>query len=100
MGERITTSNRYEAAYYLTNGCALESVQFSEENGRDWVYFTFRSSEGLERLQTLYQGRQALVEVHQFKAAFSQVGIYVAEARRRDDVRGAVKSSAPKGGAR
>ena len=80
--ESITTSDFYEASYYLLNQCSVQTIQCIPINGRTACKFTFEG-DNLGPLQiTYFQGR-AEVNLLQFRRAYGQVNSYAYEAKKR-----------------
>lgn len=80
--DNITTSDFYEATYYLLNNCTVQSIQCLPVNGKVGCALTFEG-EKLPSLQIDYFQGRAEVNLLQFRRAYGQVNSYAYEAKKK-----------------
>ena len=91
----------YEAAYLILSGCNLEEVSCIPVSESLSCRLTF-SGPGLDAAQRIFQTRQAVVNLEDFRRAYGQVNSYVHQAKKSFDRERRVsrrEASPPEGGA-
>ena len=71
----------YEAAYLILSGCTLEEVTcipVSESLSCRMIF----SGSNLEKAQDEFAAKKAVVNLHAFRSAYSQVNTYVHQAKK------------------
>jgi hypothetical protein len=79
-----TVTDLYEAAYLILSGCNLEEVTcipVSESLSCRMVF----SGPGVETAERVFQTRQAVVNLEDFRRAYGQVNSYVHQAKKAFD---------------
>jgi hypothetical protein len=74
----------YEAAYLIVNGCNLLGVSCIPLSLSLACRFSF-SGENLNSLEEVYYQKEACVNLHAFRSAYSQVNSYMHEAKKSYD---------------
>lgn len=96
MGERITTTDLYEATFYLLGGCELLGVEATRVNGGIACRLSF-SGTRLSELQAEYFGGRAKVSLFPFRRTFGQVNALVYSAKKK--AKSQLRQTAAEGGA-
>ena len=79
--DQVSVTDLYQAAYFLCNGCSVESVQCVPVNNHVACTLTF-SGENTRKLQDEFFASQAVVNLSLFRQAYSQVQSYVHHAKK------------------
>ncbi len=82
MGECITTTDLYEATFYLLGGCELLGIEATRVNGGIACRLSFSGSR-LEELQSEYFAGKARVPLFPFRRAFGQINALVYSAKKK-----------------
>jgi hypothetical protein len=82
MGESISTTDLYEATFYLLGGCELLGIEASRVNGAITCRLTFGGAR-LAELQSEYFAGRAKVALFPFRRAFGQVNALVYAAKKK-----------------
>jgi hypothetical protein len=82
MGESISTTDLYEATFYLLGGCELLGIEATRLNGAITCRLSFRGAR-LEELQAEYFAGRARVSLLPFRRAFGQVNALVYSAKKK-----------------
>ena len=82
MGESISTTDLYEATFYLLGGCELLGIEAARVNGGVSCRLSLRGSR-LEELQAEYFGGRAKVSLFAFRRMFGQVNALVYSAKKK-----------------
>jgi hypothetical protein len=77
----VTTSDLYEASWYLAEGCRISSLSSVEQAGKKTCIYTF-SGDDLARLQLEYLEGRACVNLLAFRRAYSQALTYANHAKK------------------
>ncbi|MCD6122957.1 MAG: hypothetical protein J7K04_14060 [Spirochaetales bacterium] len=80
--ESITTSDFYEAAYYLLNHYSINTIQCLLVNGKVTCQFIFEGENPGPVQLSYFQGK-AEVNLLQFRRAYGQVNSYAYEAKKK-----------------
>ena len=78
----VTTTDLYEASYYLLNGCNINCIACLPVNGKDLSQFTF-IGEQLPELQLKYFQGEAEVNLIKFRRTYAQVNAFSYDARKK-----------------
>ena len=81
MASLISTTDLYEAAFYLIEGFKLEKVEIVNQNRKEMGKFTL-SGEGIQKAQIVYLNGEAAVNVMEFRRTYSQLTTLVGQAKR------------------
>jgi hypothetical protein len=82
--QSVEVTDLYEAAYLILSGCTIEEVTcipVSESLSCRLVF----SGSGLDVAQRIYNTRQAVVNLDDFRRAYGQVNGYVHQAKKAFD---------------
>ena len=74
----------YEAAYLILAGCTLEEVSCIPVSESLSCRMTFSGS-ALDKAQDEFFAKRAVVNLHAFRSAYSQVNTYVHQAKKSFD---------------
>jgi len=78
----VSTTDLYEGAYYLTNGCELVSITGKKVNGRVSCEITF-AKPGITQLQIGYFKAEAEVNLLSFRRFFGRIHALVHREKKR-----------------
>ena len=81
MTSLISTTDLYEAAFYLIEGFKLEKVEIVNQNRKEMGKFIL-SGEGIQKAQIIYLNGEAAVNVMDFRRAYNQLTTLVGQAKR------------------
>ncbi len=95
MGECITTTDLYEATFYLLGGCELLGIEASRVNGGISCSLSFGGAR-LSELQAEYFGGRAKVSLFPFRRAFGQINALVYSAKKK--AKSQLRQAAAEGG--
>jgi hypothetical protein len=82
MGDAISTTDLYEATFYLLGGCELLGIEATRVNGTITCRLTFRGPR-LEELQAEYFAGRARVALLPFRRSFGQLHALVYSAKKK-----------------
>ena len=82
MGETVTTTDLYEATFYLLGGCELLGIEATRVDGSIACRLSFRGVK-LEELQSEYFAGRAKVSLFSFRRAFGQINALVYSAKKK-----------------
>ena len=80
--QQITTHDLYEACYYLLNNCSILAVEGQEVNGKIACLISFEG-EAIEKLQLEYYQSTAVVNLFEFRRAYSQISSFIYNAKKK-----------------
>ena len=80
----VAVTDLYEAAYLILSGCQIEEVSCIPVSESLSCRLSF-SGPGLEVAQRVYETRQAVVNLEDFRRAYGQVNSYVHQAKKAFD---------------
>ena len=78
----VTTTDLYEAGWYLSEGCLIDSISCVEQAGKETCIYTFTGT-NLARLQLEYLEGRARANLLAFRRAYSQALTYANQAKKR-----------------
>ena len=81
MASLISTTDLYEAAFYLIEGYKLEKVEIVNQNRKEMGKFIL-SGEGIQKAQVVYLNGEAVVNVMNFRRTYNQLTTLVGQAKR------------------
>ena len=81
MASLISTTDLYEAAFYLMEGFKLEKVEIVNQNRKEMGKFIL-SGEGIQKAQVIYLNGEAAVNVMDFRRTYNQLTTQVGHAKR------------------
>ncbi len=81
MSGLISTTDLYEAAFYLIEGFKLEKVEIVSQNRKEMGKFIL-SGEGIQKAQVVYLNGEAAVNVMVFRRTYNQLTTLVGQAKR------------------
>jgi len=81
MASLISTTDLYEAAFYLIEGYKLEKVEIVNQNRKEMGKFIL-SGEGIQKAQVVYLNGEAAVNVMNFRRTYNQLTTLVGQAKR------------------
>jgi len=82
MGDQVSTTDLYESAFYLLNGCRLLLVEGERVNGSITCRLTFQG-DAIGQLQIEYFNGKAVVPLFPFRRAFGQINAMVYSAKKK-----------------
>jgi hypothetical protein len=82
--EMKEVTDLYEAAFFICNGCKIESVECVSLSGSLACRFLM-SGEKLPELEETFFTRSAVVNLYSFRSAYGQVNSFMHEAKKRYD---------------
>jgi hypothetical protein len=97
MEERVSTTDLYEATFYLLGGCELLGIEATRVNGGIACRLSFRGPR-LQELQAEYFTGLAKVALFPFRRMFGQVNALVYSAKKK--AKGQLRQAAAEGGER
>lgn len=81
MTNLISTTDLYEAAFYLIEGYKLEKVEIAIQNRKEMGKFSL-SGEGIQKAQIIYLNGEAAVNIMDFRRTYNQLTTLVGQAKR------------------
>jgi len=81
MSNLISTTDLYEACYYLIEGFKIEKVEIVSQNRKEMGKFSL-SGEGIQKAQIVYLNGEAAVNVMDFRRTYNQLTTLVGQAKR------------------
>ena len=96
MGESISTTDLYEATFYLLGGCELLGIEATRVNGGIACRLSFSGAQ-LSELQAEYFAGRAKVSVFPFRRMFGQVNALVYSAKKK--AKSQLRQASAEGGA-
>jgi hypothetical protein len=82
MAHSVTTTDLYEATYYLLGGCRLEAIETVRLGGAVSCRLTFRG-EKLPGLQSEYFAGEATVPLLPFRRSFGQINALIYSTKKK-----------------
>ena len=95
MGESISTTDLYEATFYLLGGCELLGIEATRVNGGVSCRLSFSGAQ-LSELQAEYFAGRAKVPLFPFRRMYGQVNALVYSAKKK--AKGQLRQAAAEGG--
>jgi hypothetical protein len=92
---KVATTDVYESCYYLINTCQLEAIEGVPLNGEITCKLIF-SGERITDLQADYFRGTASVNLFNFRRTYSQVCVYIQQAKKK--LKAELKAQAEKKG--
>ena len=77
----ISTTDLYEAAFYLIEGFKLETVEIVNQNRKEMGRFTLSGDE-IQKKQVVYFNGEASVNIMDFRRTYNQLTTLVGQAKR------------------
>jgi Mrp family chromosome partitioning ATPase len=81
MSNLITTTDIYEAAFYLIEGFKIEKVEIVNQNRKEMGKFSL-SGDGIQKAQLVYFNGEASVNIMDFRRTYNQLTTLVGQAKR------------------
>ena len=72
MSSLISTTDLYEACFYLLQGFKLEKVEIVNQNRKEMGKFIL-SGEGIQKVQLDYFNAEAVVNLLEFRRTYNQL---------------------------
>jgi len=80
--KKVGTTDLYEAAYLLGNGCRFAGVEVVPMAGVLGCSLSFEADEDLAYFQEQFSRREATVNLYAFRQAYNTVNGYVHQAKK------------------
>ena len=81
MSNLISTTDLYEACFYLIEGFKMEKVEIVNQNRKEMGKFIL-SGDGIQKAQLVYFNGEATVNVMDFRRTYNQLTTLVGQAKR------------------
>ena len=81
MTNLISTTDLYEACFYLMQGFKIEKVEIVNQNRKEMGKFIL-SGEGIQKAQLVYLNGEANVNIMDFRRTYNQLTTLVGQAKR------------------